>query len=113
MRRALTVAALVASAVLAPTVAHAADQPYGGCKEGWMAPHSAGAAACRADGWTVKERIVVSPTGLTVRNTLKPCPTEDSRTLCFWDGTYRGNGRGQSFWVGRDGRWHAVARFVR
>lgn len=116
MRRALVALALAGAALVAPaTAAHAESwqQPYGGCKEAWQAPASAGAAECRQHGWTVKARIVVRPDHVAVHNTLKPCAAEDSRTLCFWDGSYRGNGHGESFWVGRDGHGHYVDRFAR
>jgi hypothetical protein len=35
----------------------------------------------------------------------KPCKTEDSIN-CYWDAGVRGNGKGRSFWTGRDGKVH-------
>jgi hypothetical protein len=41
-----------------------------------------------------------------------PCATEDSQGPCYWDAQHRGNGRGKSFRVKRDGKveylvaWH-------
>jgi hypothetical protein len=35
----------------------------------------------------------------------KPCKFEDSRN-CYWDAGVRGNGKGRSFWTGRNGKVH-------
>lgn len=35
----------------------------------------------------------------------KPCKTEDSSN-CYWDAGVRGNGKGRSFWTGRNGKVH-------
>lgn len=38
--------------------------------------------------------------------TLPPCAAEDS-VGCYWDAATRGNGQGESFWVGTDGVQHS------
>lgn len=35
----------------------------------------------------------------------KPCKYEDSKN-CFWDAGQRGDGKGHSFWVGRNNKVH-------
>lgn len=39
-------------------------QPYGGCKEAYVAPRSRGAKECRRHGWLVKRWVVASPRGV-------------------------------------------------
>lgn len=36
----------------------------------------------------------------------EPCATEDSPGPCFWDAGQRGNGRGFSFWIDKNGCRH-------
>lgn len=72
---------------------------YGGCKEGWQAPHSAGADQCRAHGWTITSRYVISPHSRLVASRLPHCAYEDETGPCLWDARRDGNGRGSSFIV--------------
>ena len=39
---------------------------------------------------------------------LPPCVAEDGdrQKSCFWDATKRGNGKGQSFWIDKNGLVH-------
>lgn len=63
------------------------QQPYGGCKEAWQAPHSAGADECRAHGWHISSRFVVGPRGVVRYNMLPACKNEDGsgqRGACYW-----------------------------
>jgi hypothetical protein len=107
------VGAIVAVIALA-SPASAWQQPYGGCEEGTLAPHSAGANQCRAHGWTIMRRLAVNPHGVVVGSGLPHCRNEDGSgqaSACSWnfhDGTRDGNGRGLSYWVGRNDRIHYV-----
>jgi len=88
-------------------------QPYGGCKEAHLAPHSAGAQDCRAHGWTVRGRIVVNRHGVVKYLALPHCREEDGsgqRPTCGWNlgGRTDGNGRGLSYFVDRHDRVHYV-----
>lgn len=78
------------------SVTSVTGQPYGGCKEGWQAPRSQGAADCRDLGWFVHRRVVVNPDGVVVTNRFKACQYEDS-TFCYWDAARVGDRHGQSF----------------
>jgi hypothetical protein len=126
-------AALAATAllvVMAPANA-SWQQPYGGCEEASLAPHSAGANQCRAHGWTIKTRLVVNGHGVLKGSGLPHCREEDGtgqRAACSWNFpdftvpiTQDGNGKGLSYWVGVydkvhyvwpvrpiHGRWHWV-----
>lgn len=55
----LTVAATLA--VAAP--AEAWRQPYGGCDEAHVAPHSEAADECRAHGWIIRPHVIIGPHG--------------------------------------------------
>jgi hypothetical protein len=72
-----------------PSVTERWTQPYGGCKEGWQAPRSEGAAECRAHGWTIRPRIVVGPRGVVRYHHLPRCAQEDGsgtvRGTCSWN----------------------------
>lgn len=92
-------------------VAHATaqarwQQPYGGCKEAWQAPHSAGADECRAHGWVISARLVVGPHRVVRYSALPECKNEDRGRSCSWnfDSTYADNGR--AYWFGPKGRIH-------
>jgi hypothetical protein len=78
-------------------------QPYGGCKEAWQAPRSQGAADCRAHGWVVRPRLVVSPRTWVRHSTLPHCPSDDvapRHAPCSWNfGPGDGNGWGDQFYV--------------
>jgi len=85
--------------------------PYGGCDEAWQAPHSAGARWCRARGWVVMRRLVVSPRAVVRYSSLPHCPWEDGgeNQPCSWNfGPGDGNSRGLSYWIGRQDRTHYV-----
>lgn len=91
--------------------AHAAwQQPYGGCKEATLAPHSKAAAACRNHGWTINRRLAVSPRGVVKGSGLPHCKNEDGsgqKSACSWnfrDGHRDGNGKGLSYWVSHFGK---------
>jgi len=80
------------------------QQPYGGCEEATLAPHSAGAAECRAHGWTIRTRLAVNPRAVVKGSGLPDCVNEDGsgqRSACSWnfDGSTDGNGVGLSYWV--------------
>lgn len=113
--RAVRLAAALAS-VAVTVVSHlpaasASQQPYGGCKEGWQAPHSAGARWCRAHGWVVTRRLVVSPRGVVRYSSLPHCPWEDGgeNQPCSWNFLPGdGNSRGLSYWIDRNDRTHYV-----
>jgi hypothetical protein len=98
--------------IMAP--AHSWQQPYGGCEEATLAPHSAGAVECRAHGWTIRTRLAVNPHGLVLGSGLPHCRYEDGsgqRSACSWnfhDGTRDGNGQGLSYWVDERDRVHYV-----
>lgn len=87
---------------LAVATAHD-PQPYGGCDEGWMAPHSKGARECRSFGWIIRPRLVVGPHGVVRASWLPSCGVEDSSSgpiPCSWN--FRrtdGNGLGLAYWV--------------
>jgi hypothetical protein len=79
------------------------NQPYGGCKEAWQAPRSAGAQWCRDHGWTVRRNLVVSPKRVVRYDAMPECRHEDGsgqRAACSWNfwGHSNGNGRGLSYW---------------
>jgi hypothetical protein len=89
-------------------------QPYGGCPEASLAPHSVGAQECRAHGWTIRTRLVVNPRHVVKGSGLPHCRYEDGsgqRSACSWnfhDGRADGNGRGFAYWVDRHNRAHYV-----
>jgi hypothetical protein len=109
----LTVVSLTLGFFLAGK-ADAADwtQPYGGCDEAWQAPHSEGADACRAHGWTVRSHLVIDPHRVVRMSSLISCGVEDASdgtVPCSWNfGSTDGNGRGLSFFVSRAHRFHFV-----
>lgn len=81
------------------------QQPYGGCKEGSRAPHSAGARECRQHGWIVRPRLVVNPGQVIVMIAMPRCINEDGSYLrkdgtvgvqrhCYWDDGRKGNRMG-------------------
>lgn len=81
-----------------PSSGQAADTnpvPYGGCREGGVAPHSEGARWCRNHGWIITRMVTISPHGAAVTG-FKPCREEDSRR-CYWNALKRGNGYGHGF----------------
>lgn len=89
------------------------NQPYGGCKEGWQAPHSPGARDCRHLGWTIKHRLVVTPRGVVTLTRLPHCREEDGsgqRSACTWNigRPADGDGRGASLWIDERDRFHYV-----
>ena len=90
---------------LSPGRGYAAE-PYGGCDEAWQAPHSQGADDCRALGWTVRPRFVLSPKDRVKYLDLRPCEQEDSDGPCYWNAQTMGNGEGDSFIIRgeRDGK---------
>lgn len=51
-----------------------------------------------------------------IRTEWLPCGTEDSPQSCVWDALHRGNGQGQSFYIGREGKvWplpHHIAHYL-
>jgi len=49
--------------------------------------------------------------GVPVRTVWKSCPTEDSAN-CVWDSRHRGNGKGQSLYVGRAGVAHPIPHHI-
>lgn len=111
----LAVAAAVATIGLAAPAQAAWHQPYGGCEEATLAPHSAGANQCRAHGWTIGTRLAVNAHGLVVGSGLPHCREEDGsgqRGACSWnfhDGRgIDGNNRGLSYWLDKRDRAHYV-----
>lgn len=96
--------ALTSVALITPAEAADWTQPYGGCKEAWQAPHSAGAQDCRDHGWVVRARVVVGPRGYVRYLRAPACRTEDGPGPCFWDARSRGNGQGSSFFLTPTGR---------
>ncbi|MGA8257996.1 MAG: hypothetical protein WB767_15610 [Nocardioides sp.] len=93
--------ALLLVGALSPRAA--AHQPYGGCDEAWQAPRSEGAAHCRAHGWIVGRRVVISPSHHLHRYRLPSCAVEDASrgpVPCGWNvRDTDGNGRGRSYVV--------------
>ena len=110
----LGVVALVCTAavvVLAGSPARAATsgatEPYGGCDEAWQAPRSPGAELCRALGYSVSARFVLSPRGVVLHSSLPHCRFEDGsggRRPCTWNVGPRtdGNGVGLAYKVRPD-----------
>lgn len=95
--------------------AHASEhEPYGGCEEAVIAPHSVGAQECRDLGWTIHRRIAVDPHHVLRYSALPHCREEDGsgqKRACSWnfhDGQRDGNGKGRSYWVDRHDRIHYV-----
>ena len=90
------------------------QQPYGGCEEATLAPHSAGAHTCRVHGWTIRKRLAVNAHGLVKGSGLPHCRYEDGgeNQPCSWnfhDGQgIDGNNRGLSYWIDREDRTHYV-----
>jgi len=86
------------------------QQPYGGCKEAYVAPQSAGADECRAHGWVIRPRLVVGPYGWVRYSTLPQCRNEDGsgqRSACSWNfGMPRSWGK--VYWVDYHNRTHYV-----
>jgi hypothetical protein len=111
---ALAVAAAVATISLTAPANASWHQPYGGCEEGTLAPHSAGANECRDHGWTIRKRLAVNPRHVVKGSGLPHCREEDGsdqRPACSWnfhDGQRDGNGRGASYWVD----WHDHVHYV-
>lgn len=91
------IAVMLLCSVVVQTKANATP-PYGGCKEAWQAPHSAGADGCRDRGWLVKHRLVLDRTKRVVYldPAIKPCEYEDGEH-CYWNAKCMGNGRGDSY----------------
>ena len=85
-------------------------QPYGGCEEGTLAPHSAAANECRAHGWVIKRRLAVNPHAVVKGSGLPDCREEDGsgQGICSWNfaGSTDGNGVGLTYWVGVNDRVH-------
>lgn len=111
-----TIVTLVAVLLLtgAGTPHAEADQPYGGCKEAWRYPHSAGAEHCRDHGWTIRKRITVNPRGVVLRSTLPHCKGEAIRS-CTWNVIFTsdlsvcdGDCYRAPYWADRKGRIHFV-----
>jgi hypothetical protein len=48
--------------------------------------------------------VLVAPAPADAARTFEPCRFEDGPGPCVWDAKHRGNGRGDSFIVRRDGR---------
>jgi hypothetical protein len=87
--------------------------PYGGCKEAWQSPRSVGADWCRARGWEITGRYVISPRAIVAAERLPHCRYEDGsgqRSACTWNLGPRtdGNGLGLAYVVRRDD----TARYV-
>lgn len=110
---ALAVLALVCSAAFALAGSPAgagtrgATEPYGGCDEAWQAPRSPGADLCRALGYSVSARFVLSPRGVVLHSSLPHCRFEDGsggRRPCTWNVGPRtdGNGVGLAYKVRPD-----------
>lgn len=93
-------------------------EPYGGCKEAYQAPHSQGAKECRAKGWTIKRRLVVTPHAVVRFTRLPHCREEDGsgqRSACTWNIGRKidGDGQGLSYWVsGPHARHHDRIHYV-
>ena len=112
----LTIALAAAAAASMVTVAPAFaswHQPYGGCEEATLAPHSVGAQDCRAHGWTIRRRLAVNPHAVVKGSGLPDCREEDGsgqRSACSWNfhGSHDGNGRGLSYWVDERDHVHYV-----
>jgi hypothetical protein len=77
------IGAILAIAVFDPGPAHGSTrawhQPYGGCKEAGIAPHSVGARECLAHGFAVVRREPIRAYWMN-----RPCATEDS-VNCYWN----------------------------
>jgi hypothetical protein len=87
--------------------------PYGGCAEAWQSPRSAGADWCRARGWEITGRFVISPRAIVAHESLPHCRYEDGSgqaSACTWNLGPRidGNGVGLAYIVRRDD----TARYV-
>lgn len=115
MRHTTILAALGAAAasIALASPASAWQQPYGGCEEATLAPHSAGANDCRAHGWTIGTRLAVNPHAVVVGSGLPDCRNEDGSgqaSACSWnfDGSHDGNGIGLSYWADKHDRIHYV-----
>lgn len=112
---ALVIAAAAAMVGLAAPANASWHQPYGGCEEATLAPHSTAAVDCRAHGWTIMRRLAVNPHAVVKGSGLPHCREEDGSSgplPCSWNfhdgrGT-DGNNRGLSYWIGRHGRTHYV-----
>jgi len=109
------VAAIVVATVLVATKAAAVTQPYGGCKEAWRYPHSAGADDCRALGWTIKRKIVVNPNGIVRYSSLPHCSYPKRMRWCTWNVIFTrdlrvcdGDCYRAPYWSDRKGRTHFV-----
>lgn len=80
------------------------------CDEAWRYSHSAGAAACRADGWTIRPHFTISPRNRLRATDLPPCASDDGEERgCYWNARRRGNHRGDSFVVSMRGELFYVA----
>lgn len=115
MRKISTILAMAATTATILIASPAqASQPYGGCKEAHLAPHSSGASWCRAHGWTVTRRLVVNRYHKVVFDRLPLCRQEDGsgqRSACTWNlhpSTPQGNGIGKGYWLDRRDRAHFV-----
>lgn len=87
--------------LLAPP-AQAWTEPYGGCDEGWQAPHSVGADQCRDHGWIVRHRLVIDPHKVLRYTSLPACYTDDGTgRYCTWRASEQGNHRGYSYYLNR------------
>lgn len=114
IRIVLTIAAVLCGIVsvvaLSASESHATEQattePYGGCDEAWQYPQTQGADDCRALGWIVSRRLVVTDRGIVMYSTLPHCRQEDGsgqrNQRCTWNigPTIDGDGRGLAYWFG-------------
>ena len=103
MFKLLTSAALILAALIGPAPAQAATadrahHPAPCAALWWMAPHPH-----RADGWTIRPRIVVDPHGVVRHSLLPSCAVEDASNgpvPCSWNlRSTDGNGRGLAYYV--------------
>jgi hypothetical protein len=109
----LVTLAVLAAGLSSPSSSTASTAPYGGCKEAWQSPRSAGADWCRARGWEITGRYVISPRAIVAHESLPHCRYEDGsgqRSACTWNLGPRidGNGIGLAYVVRRDD----TARYV-
>lgn len=97
------IGALLAAAIVASVAAPAVAAPARAIDCATAPSDSPAADACRADHWTIRPRVAVSPRGIMRRHSLPSCTFEDgsgTRLPCSWNvrGT-DGNGIGRAYYV--------------